>query len=355
MTTLCKHHPLGSSSLELDQNAAIISYEEYHPFGTTSYRSGRTETEVSLKRYKYVGKERDEESGLYYYGARYYTAWLGRFVSVDPLAGERSWVNPYNYVQNNPINRIDPTGALDDHYFDEETGEYLGNDGAKTNNIRTISLKDWNSIDHNSPNKMKLLQCEGLLISESSITGETYAKIGNYFYSNRSNGLGFNIEELYNSSTSTPTHNIPPGFKERLDAVMSAYTKHGAIVVYAKYDNAYNFMNDFVHERHHNKNDVGENVHAYRHLNAYNEQISHATWQNTTETFKNNTVKNIGYYLFQVSTWGDGWKPYYDERLKYFQNKLNVNFDFTAMQEYYITASGRYAPVSNIKYTNRDE
>ncbi|NPD85168.1 hypothetical protein HNS38_10380 [Lentimicrobium sp. L6] len=47
---------LGSAALELDDTAAIISYEEYHPFGTTSYRSGRTETEVSLKRYKYVGK-----------------------------------------------------------------------------------------------------------------------------------------------------------------------------------------------------------------------------------------------------------------------------------------------------------
>ena len=104
---------LRSASLELDETAAIISYEEYHPFGTTSYRSGRTETEVSLKRYKYVGKERDEETGLYYYGARYYAAWLGRFVSVDPMKAERTWVTPYNYVQNNPINRTDPTGALD--------------------------------------------------------------------------------------------------------------------------------------------------------------------------------------------------------------------------------------------------
>jgi RHS repeat-associated protein len=105
---------LGSASLELDENAAIISYEEYHPFGTTSYRSGRSETEVSLKRYKYVGKERDEETGLYYYGARYYAVWLGRFVSVDPMKAERTWVTPYNYVQNNPINRTDPTGALDE-------------------------------------------------------------------------------------------------------------------------------------------------------------------------------------------------------------------------------------------------
>jgi RHS repeat-associated protein len=76
---------LGSTSLELDENGAVISYEEYHPFGTTSYRSGRSETEVSLKRYKYVGKERDEETGLYYYGARYYASWIARFISTDPM------------------------------------------------------------------------------------------------------------------------------------------------------------------------------------------------------------------------------------------------------------------------------
>ena len=108
---------LGSASLELDQTAAIISYEEYHPFGTTSYRSGRTETEVSQKRYKYVGKERDEETGLYYYGARYYAAWIGRWISVDPLKEERRWLTPYNYCQNNPMLRLDPTGALDGDYY----------------------------------------------------------------------------------------------------------------------------------------------------------------------------------------------------------------------------------------------
>ena len=94
---------LGSASLELDQNAAIISYEEYHPFGTTSYRSGRTETEVAQKRYKYVGKERDEETGLYYYGARYYAAWLCRFVSVDPLQFKYPHYTPYQYAGNKPV------------------------------------------------------------------------------------------------------------------------------------------------------------------------------------------------------------------------------------------------------------
>ena len=101
---------MGSACLELDENAAIISYEEYHPFGTTSYRSGSSETEVSLKRYKYVGKERDEETGLYYYGARYYSAWLCRFVSVDPLQFEYPHYTPYQYAGNKPITFIDLDG-----------------------------------------------------------------------------------------------------------------------------------------------------------------------------------------------------------------------------------------------------
>ncbi len=101
---------LGSACLELDSNAAIISYEEYHPFGTTSYRSGSSQTEVSQKRYKYVGKERDEETGLYYYGARYYAAWIARFVSVDPLQFEYPHYTPYQYAGNKPVTYIDLDG-----------------------------------------------------------------------------------------------------------------------------------------------------------------------------------------------------------------------------------------------------
>src|SRR5262249_45145910 len=62
---------LGSASLELDDQAQIISYEEYYPYGTTSYQAVRGQTETP-KRYRYTGMERDEETGLEYYSARYY-------------------------------------------------------------------------------------------------------------------------------------------------------------------------------------------------------------------------------------------------------------------------------------------
>ncbi len=58
---------------------------------------------------------------------RQYDARLGIWTVVDPMAHEREWVSPYNFVQNNPINRDDPNGALDNPIFDRE-GEFLGTD-----------------------------------------------------------------------------------------------------------------------------------------------------------------------------------------------------------------------------------
>lgn len=75
---------LNSPALELDHEGSVISYEEHHPFGSTSLRATGPATEVSAKRYRYTGKERDEETGLHYHGARYYAAWLGRWTSPDP-------------------------------------------------------------------------------------------------------------------------------------------------------------------------------------------------------------------------------------------------------------------------------
>ena len=102
---------LGSASVELNENAEIISYEEYHPFGTTSYRSGRSEVEVSLKRYKYVFKELDNETGLYYYGMRYYAPWIARFISVDPLQFEYPELTPFQYASYRPISGTDLDGG----------------------------------------------------------------------------------------------------------------------------------------------------------------------------------------------------------------------------------------------------
>ena len=100
---------LGSVSLELDQDARIISYEEYYPYGATSYQAVKNQTETP-KRYRYTGMERDEESGLNYHTARYYAPWLGRWVSGDP-AGLVDSTNHYSYCSGEPVNYSDKAGT----------------------------------------------------------------------------------------------------------------------------------------------------------------------------------------------------------------------------------------------------
>ncbi|MCH7415716.1 RHS repeat-associated core domain-containing protein [Belliella sp. R4-6] len=91
----------------------IVQESHYYPFGSEltglaySYNN-------HTNRYLYNGKEYIEENGLRYYdyGARMYDPAIGRWSVVDPMAHLREWVSPYNFVQNNPILRIDPDGLL---------------------------------------------------------------------------------------------------------------------------------------------------------------------------------------------------------------------------------------------------
>ncbi|MEX0959536.1 MAG: SpvB/TcaC N-terminal domain-containing protein [Burkholderiales bacterium] len=99
---------LGSTSLELDDQAEIISYEEFTPWGSSIFQAVRSQTETA-KRYRFTGKERDEESGLYYHGARYYASWLARWSSYDPIYLEGG-LNLYMYANNNPIGFVDLFG-----------------------------------------------------------------------------------------------------------------------------------------------------------------------------------------------------------------------------------------------------
>jgi RHS repeat-associated protein len=99
----------GSTTLTLDASAEVAGYEEYSPYGATTYQARDPQLEEP-RRYRHAGKERDDESGLYYYGTRYYAPWLARWCAAD-RAGIEGGMSLYVYVHGNPITFEDPDGS----------------------------------------------------------------------------------------------------------------------------------------------------------------------------------------------------------------------------------------------------
>ena len=105
------HYPLGRACVVMNATGAIQDESDYYPFG-----GERVVAAGSGNAYKFTGKERDPESGLDYFIARYYASAYGRFTSTDPKGiALRHLLNPqklnkYSYVLNNPLNLFDPNG-----------------------------------------------------------------------------------------------------------------------------------------------------------------------------------------------------------------------------------------------------
>jgi RHS repeat-associated protein len=95
---------LGSSNVVVDASGALVNREEFTPYGETSFGS------FSLKRFRFTGKERDEESALNYHEARHYAPWLARWGSADPI-GLKGGINQFQYTDSNPIVLNDPSGT----------------------------------------------------------------------------------------------------------------------------------------------------------------------------------------------------------------------------------------------------
>ncbi|MEO8677787.1 MAG: SpvB/TcaC N-terminal domain-containing protein [Vicinamibacterales bacterium] len=110
---------LGSASVELAEDASLISHEEFHPYGTTALQSLRP-GETSVKRYRFSGHERDEETGCQYVSARYYVPWLARWLSCDP-SGIADGPHLYLFVGNRPVTSVDGTGRNEDDIPDLPT------------------------------------------------------------------------------------------------------------------------------------------------------------------------------------------------------------------------------------------
>jgi len=110
---------LGSIKVIVNEDGSLSSYTDYDPFGLEL--TGRSDSE---ERYKFTGKERDEETSYDYFGARYYDSSIGRWLQVDPLADKYLNISVYVYALNSPLKFIDPKGTEIVNSYKEGTEEY---------------------------------------------------------------------------------------------------------------------------------------------------------------------------------------------------------------------------------------
>jgi RHS repeat-associated protein len=103
------HDHLGNIRVVTDSNGNVVERHDFYPFGEEISQT------QSKDQYLFTGKPRDSESGLDYFGARYYSSSLSRFMSVDPAPGfiaDTRTLNPYIYAANNPLVYIDRDGEV---------------------------------------------------------------------------------------------------------------------------------------------------------------------------------------------------------------------------------------------------
>jgi RHS repeat-associated protein len=115
---------LGSARIITDASKAVVECQDFLPFGdeilatSQNGRSGISCYPADLTRQKFTAKERDGETGLDYFGARYFSSAGARFTSPDPLLNSgrpwnpQSW-NRYAYTLNNPLKLVDPSGLYE--------------------------------------------------------------------------------------------------------------------------------------------------------------------------------------------------------------------------------------------------
>jgi len=128
-SSTCYFHKdhLGSSTLMTDSSGNVVETTEYMPFGEMRAHTGSTVTN-----YKYTDQELDPETGLYYYGARYYDPVIGRFISPDSIVQnpfDPQMLNRYSYCRNNPLIYTDPNGqffGIDDIIIGAIVGAIIG-------------------------------------------------------------------------------------------------------------------------------------------------------------------------------------------------------------------------------------
>ena len=204
------YHPdhLGSSSWVTDVNGHAVQHLEYLPWGE-DFVDQRANSFDGV-RYTFSAKERDSETGLSYFGSRYYSSDLSIWLSVDPMSDKYPSLSPYTYCANNPVRVVDPDGEEIVIFVNKTKYTYNGKDFVDGNgNVATFSknsfeyrvLSDLNKLNNSKCNMIRgKLQDMMKSKHQHSIVNRT-----------TSDGVGFNrpidenLAEEYGKGTDTET------------------------------------------------------------------------------------------------------------------------------------------------------
>lgn len=198
---------LNNSTHTVSDTGAFLSKEEYYPFGETAYGS------YSKKRYRFNGKELDSESGLYYYGMRYYAPWTCRFINVDPIWSDYPFYTPYQYAGNKPINARDIDGLEEEGGSPQAASSSSNQDTSKSGTAPpasdTLGFAERYTSNTEYAKDFGIDIFEGP-VSNTDLSGLDTAAFNAQFYA--AEGTGVNTGPILGYSDAKPTAEPETGF-----------------------------------------------------------------------------------------------------------------------------------------------
>ena len=184
---------LGSTSYITDDHANITQYDAYLPYGELLVDEHSSSEDLP---YKFNGKQFDEETGLYYYGARYMNPMASIWYGVDALTEKYPTMAGMIYCMNNPVRLVDPDG--NDSYY-TKNGDYIGSNNKKSDLIYIVSSY---RLIRRLRNGKEFYSFGGKkTLEESDLSAKAYSKI----FTNVLKRKGIDTKRLYNGQISVNT------------------------------------------------------------------------------------------------------------------------------------------------------
>ena len=273
------YHPdyLGNVDLVTERDGKTYEFFTYNPWGEEMHQYNANTFSFSSP-YRFNSKEKDQETGLHYYGARYYQSKLSVWLSVDPLAHKT--LEPFIFTRNNPIMFIDPDGR--DVWEIDEAGNAVF---VRESNGLTINGQSMNSFDWTG-NVKAFGQINQHYADKAGVKGDA----SHVFIFNENGAIMNDTPIEWDHLRKKPQ--ASQAVSEQLGngksgIVASLMMKDGELLVYDKtdYSKKENLMNTLVHEGRHlqqNRNKYS----AWDELDVILYQVQHSTWKGTSIDYK---------------------------------------------------------------------